>query len=343
MQFNFYDHLTLQLISNGHKGYENYFKNEYDRICLKSVAQSGSPSIIVHIVRSLPETQEGDIHQVLRVKNLFTFAYLIRNLSLDITEIFFRTHLIDKIYINAIAVFLQAQLLEPVMYMKLLKKDIILLHASGVSKDGNAFLFPAHGGTGKTTFCIALMQHGYKLLGDDLIFVDTRQMKAFPYARPLHLFTYNINNLSAAKVPLKYRIAIYIKNVIRAILERILKTDFLISTRVHADEVLPSPFGEPSKIKAIFFLKKTGDPLQDTEISANNIKDIVRMIAESADLNNSFNNFAPNTLTKLLEERETEVISSLLNATGKITFINTRKLDLDNLKPFILSHLGDPQ
>ena len=341
MQYNFYNKLILEIDANNHKGYIKYFNNEYLRITSNnSRVTKSTPNISVKIVKNLPKTTKKDIKKSVCYKKLFTYNYVIKNLNSNNVEIYFQSHFIDKIYMNAIGVFLQAQVIEPVMYLKLLKNDILLMHASGVEKDNNAYLFPAYGGTGKTTFSISLLGHGYKLLGDDLLFVDVDNGVVSPYARPMHLFTYNINNLNGAKVPTKYRVAIYTKNVLRFFLEKILRTEMLISTRVHADEIFDSnPFGKSAEYNKVFFLVKSGPKTKKVKISKNNIQKLAVEVAQSADLNNSLKDIMNEKDFTVVQDLEIKVIKKLLSSLDYLTYLNTRKLDLKNLEQFIKSNM----
>lgn len=335
--YSFYGFLQLHFNFNGHAGYERYFNSEYQRITYKQKTNKNSPSITVSIVKSLPTANKEDIVQTSRYKKLFTFKFLIRNIDSNEVEIFFENHPVDKIYMNAIAVFLQAQVLEPVMYLKFLESDVLLMHAGGVAKNGHGYLLPAHGGTGKTTFSIALLNSGFKLLGDDLLIVDIKNHKVYPYPRPLHLFAYNINNLNGARVPLKYKVAIYSKKRLSCVLERVLKTEFLISTRVHADELFSGTlFGQACPYKSIFFLKKGGDASEKVAVDKKSIDKIVKEIMISEDLNDSLYSLLKNQkeITHV-KELEFKVIRSLLSQFNNINYVNTRKLNLNNLDQFI--------
>ena len=95
------------------------------------------------------------------------------------------------------------------------------MHAGGVTHNGRAVLMPAHGGAGKTTTTMALVAQVYQFLGDDLVFVDVQERTVQPYPRPFHIFTYNVRNLRGARIPLKYVVAVYVKNILRFVLERL--------------------------------------------------------------------------------------------------------------------------
>jgi hypothetical protein len=341
MEFNLFDHLNLIIETGSHRGYEKYFRNEYRRIAAGTPLNNSAPTVIVKIVDKLPSAEADDIRRSVHCKKLFTFNYLVRGINSGKVLIWFETHFVDRIYINAVAVFLQAQVLEPIMYLKLLKRDVLFMHAGGVCDENNGYLFPAHGGTGKTTFSIALLSCGYRLLGDDLLIVDIDRRKVHPYPRPLHLFTYNIANLRGAAVPLKYQVAIYTKNVVRFFLERALRTDFLISTRVHADEIFEDdPFGRAVPYQRMFFLTKEGPRTSVKAINASNSACIARELMASADLNASLYNLLQDEdeVHRLMQVEE-KLIRRLLNQLKLVTYVNTRQLDLSDLSFFVKHYL----
>ncbi len=337
MIYKFFGYLELVISSNNRSGYDNYFNNEYLRISSKQPICEESARVSVEIVSRLPELQTGDIRRTVRFKQLFTFHYLVRNIASKQVTVFFQSHLLDKFYMNAIAVFLQAQVLEPIMYLKLLEMNVLFMHAGGVANDDEGYLLPAYGGTGKTTFSMALLNSGYRLLGDDLLFVALDEGKVYPYPRPMHIFTYNVNSLVGAKIPLAYKAKIYLKNMARLVLEGVLKTEFLISTRIHADEVFPeSPFGQAVPYKRIFFLKKEGARIQPQAITNDNRSELATEIMQSADLNDSLYQILDNeSAIADVKCLEMKVIESLLSQFDSLSYINTRKLDLNNLQPFI--------
>jgi hypothetical protein len=291
----------------------------------------------VKIVKNLPPEQGTDIRRTIHLKKLFTFNYLVKHLNTNEVIIYFKRHFIDKVYMNAIGVFLQAQILEPIMYLKLLEQNVIFMHAGGVCDEKNGYMFPAYGGTGKTTFSIALLNHAYKLLGDDLLFVDTNNKMVYPYPRPLHLFTYNINNLHGANVPLRYKLAIYTKNILRFFLEKILRTEFLISTRVHADEIFNhNPFGQTVPYVGIFFLVKEGPSTAVKIINQSNSLQLAREIMESEDLNDSlYELIADKMAVEQIIKLEEKVIQRLVEQFKELTYVNTRELNLLDLGSFI--------
>lgn len=340
--YDFYGYLTVTLDSQ-HRGYRRYFDNEYLRISQGKQTNAAAPTITVEIPKKLPEQQPGDIVRTVRYKNLFTYTFLVRGADTRDVTIYFQRHWVDSVYMNAIGVFLQAQVLEPVMYMKLLEENILFMHAGGVTKGDMGILLPAYGGTGKTTLSMALLNQGHKLLGDDLLIVDIEKGMVYPYPRPLHIFTYNVENLRGANIPFKYRFAVYAKNVLRWPLERILRTELLISTRIHADELFDGDiFGKAGKFGAIAFLRKEGPAVEIVKVSAKNVDEIADGIAQSADLNDSLEILlgADNPLWSSTQALEHKVIASLLKKRGMLAYVNTRAMDLDHVEDFADRVLG---
>jgi hypothetical protein len=251
--------------------------------------------------------------------------------------VYFRAHPVGRIYTTAIGVFLQAQVLEPILYMKLLEQNVLLMHCAGVADGDAGYVFPAHGGTGKTSLSLNLMAAGFQLLGDDLLLLSPATQTVYAYPRPLHLFSYNIGSLGDAAVPLRARVAIRVKDVLRVFLERATGQQFLIATRVHVDEMFPSvTFSRPVKYRKLVFLERDGNDHR-VELSDDRTRDdIARKIVASADLNVSLydNVIDDDRLAAEVSHRELAVTRDVLARLGHIDVINTRRVDLGNLSRF---------
>ncbi len=337
--YNFQDYLKLTIETNGKRQFKKYFDNEYSRIDNTNVAKKAPAyAVTLKIVDTIPEDLPKDaIVRSARFKKLFTFEYAITGLGTKDAVVYFKDHPVRKIYVTAVGVFVQAQVLEPVMYLSFLRQGILFMHSAGVSKDGNAYVFPAYGGTGKTTTSMTLMAKGYQFLGDDLLIVDPKKKLVFPYPRPLHIFTYNVRNLNGAKIPATTAGIIYFKNVLRFFLERILRTEFLISTRVHADEILPDmKLSDPAKLHNVVFLKKKGDheyiPLKTKQSIAEHAENVV----VSADLNVSlFDIIQDDALQKGIREEEITVAGNIISNAQAFGYLNTRLIDLEDAPKYI--------
>jgi hypothetical protein len=59
----------------------------------------------------------------------------------------------------------------PIWAQMLKARGIFPVHAAGLERDGMGILFPGRSNCGKSTLAFHLLRHGYKLLGDDTIFI----------------------------------------------------------------------------------------------------------------------------------------------------------------------------
>ncbi len=337
--YRFQNFLDLIIETNGRNEFDNYFENEYSRINTANINdEPSSHSITLNIVDEIPKDLHPDaIYRKKHFKKLFTFEYSIVSLGTNNVVIYFKDHPVRRLYVTAVGVFVQAQVLEPVMYLSFLKQGVLFMHSAGVSKDGMAYLFPAYGGTGKTTLSLSLLTKGFDFLGDDLIIVDPTQKRVYPYPRPLHIFTYNVRNLKNARIPATTVFFIYFKNVLRFFLERILRTEFLISTRVHADEILKNlRLSQPAKLHNVIFLKKNG-PQQCVDLSKEGALELhAAAIANSADLNASlFEILDDQVSVDEVREEEIKWFSVLLQHVDYFGYLNTRLIDLDHASNYL--------
>ena len=84
--------------------------------------------------------------------------------------------------------------IEPLIHWK----DKCFLHCGAVSKNGQAIVFPAEGGVGKTTMATFLVSKGYEYLSDDWLIIG-KDGNAYPFFKTIHVFDYNLKNKLLAK------------------------------------------------------------------------------------------------------------------------------------------------
>ena len=65
--------------------------------------------------------------------------------------------------------------------------DHLVMHAAVVEKGGCALILAADPGSGKSTLCAALVQHGWRLLSDELALLRLESGTITPIARPISL------------------------------------------------------------------------------------------------------------------------------------------------------------
>lgn len=73
----------------------------------------------------------------------------------------------------------------------------LCIHAGVLEKNGITLIMPAPPGSGKSTLCALLMQHGWRLLSDEHCLVDPHSGDIVPCVRPISLKNTSIDVLQA--------------------------------------------------------------------------------------------------------------------------------------------------
>lgn len=74
--------------------------------------------------------------------------------------------------------------------LMLLADNKTMIHAAAVEKDGEVLLMPSWGGVGKTaTVCRFVRDHGWRLLGDDLVIIGDGMVH--PFLKPFVIYPYH--------------------------------------------------------------------------------------------------------------------------------------------------------
>jgi len=83
-------------------------------------------------------------------------------------------------------------IITPLIGFQLSRDELSLVHAAGISIEGNAVLFTGFGSSGKTSLVLRALEKGLKLLGDDHVILDGGKVLPFPTA--ISLFKYNVSS-----------------------------------------------------------------------------------------------------------------------------------------------------
>ena len=155
-------------------------------------------------------------------------------------------------------------------------KNKCRLHASAVSKDGQAFLFPALGGVGKTQTALFLLRQGFEYLSDDWLIVG--EDKAFAYPKTLHIFDYNLRDKEIARKVLGKKIISYTilqgllnfgGTIFNSRLMRIVFNRLMPHFTVDLNKLFPyAKIGAPTKIANIFYLER-GEKFEISKLDSN--------------------------------------------------------------------------
>src|SRR4029453_11322582 len=64
---------------------------------------------------------------------------------------------------------------------------LLLVHAGGVERDGQAIVFPAAPAAGKSTLVAGLVERGFRALSDEVVVVEPATGDLLPFLRPIAL------------------------------------------------------------------------------------------------------------------------------------------------------------
>ena len=139
-------------------------------------------------------------------------------------------------------------IIEFLIHFKMNEKGFPLVHASCISKDNHAFLFPARSGGGKTTVALYFVEKGFDFLGDN--FIILHEDKVLCFLSPLNIFTYNLAPVIKKNFGLRNKIILGSKYLLYRMTAGYIK----IFTKVNIKEKLPNQMIDKSELDAIFFL-----------------------------------------------------------------------------------------
>jgi len=161
------------------------------------------------------------------------------------TMIKLSTNLVGTI---AADMFICAFIIDFLIRFKMEEKGYSVVHASSVSKDGHAYLFPSQSGAGKTTTAVYFAEKGYNFLGDDFVMLYNGEV--ISYLTPLNIFAYNLNPAILKNLGFKDRGILKLKNILYKATSSYIK----IFTKMNPKEIFPSRIKDRSKLDTVFLL-----------------------------------------------------------------------------------------
>lgn len=200
---------------------------------------------------------ENQEHETIRVLDYFKIRYNISESAREV-EIYLKNR--DLPFLKRLCTIYLKQVIHPLVYLKSLEKGFLLMHAAAVSSKEGVHVFPAQGGTGKTTLSLKLVDSGLNFYGDDLICISS-DAKAYPYPRPLHLFREHIdlfNRLETIEISNWLKLKIYRNHIFRKILQPFFDKKLFLAVRARAEDIGIEVAKKPRETKSITFLSRDG-------------------------------------------------------------------------------------
>lgn len=109
-------------------------------------------------------------------------------------------------------------ILEPLARVRALLAGHVFVHSSAVAKDGQGWLFPAWGNTGKTNLMLQLLRGGSSIVSDDWsVILNSGHLAGYP--RPVNLLNYNFDMFPELRqlVSRQRRCALWLDRRVRAV------------------------------------------------------------------------------------------------------------------------------
>jgi len=234
---------------------------------------------------------------------------------------------IVNFYGNILSIkYLLMWIVEPLINIKLNLYDAILLHASGVSFNGKAFVFCSRPGGGKTSLALKLMDNpSIEFLSDEFVIV-TQDGRILPFLMPTAFYDYNFQ--------LNTKLNNYLSNIDKMNLKikkfiRILSKDKVkIPTHIDIRRHLPNNIQSGScELKKFFVLSKTA--ARHFEFQERNFSSFVRDILKINNyqfryFNNLLQNENPPYVHVLLDSWQTKQKKILGKALSSSVFLDLR-------------------
>jgi hypothetical protein len=145
-------------------------------------------------------------------------------------------------------IFVQGVLLDFLIKYELNRRGFPMIHASAVSRDNRAYAFAARSGGGKTTIALNLLEHGFRILGDNFVILNDGVVRS--YLSPLNLFTYNLVPTIRAKMGSKDILLLRLK----ALLYRITAGYAKLFTKINPQDAFPDSVIDSAPLDMLFVL-----------------------------------------------------------------------------------------
>ena len=157
-----------------------------------------------------------------------------------------------RIHANLLGKMLIPELIiNPLIWLKLNEKGYPIVHGSGVSQNGKAYIFAGQGASGKTSIALGMVARGCKLLGDHFVILDKGAVLSFP--TPFHLTEFNLAPVVKNNMSFRHKPLFQLKQLFHRLTGR------RLATKILPRDIFPDSLIDASKLHSIFLLLPKGD------------------------------------------------------------------------------------
>ena len=228
----------------------NAIKEEYKNF--KSKKEIDPPDFIVYLGKFIPDNQDCRIlDDTYYIKEDYLYckgaSYKLAKWKLEISG-FESDNMTIRISSNLIGNMFISPIIDFLIQFKLNEKGYSIVHASCVSRNNHAYLFPAVSGGGKTMVALYFVEKGFNFLGDN--FVVLHEGNVLSFLSPLNIFTYNLVPIIKSNLGIWKRIILNLKDLLYKMTFGYAK----IFTKINVRNVFPHAIVDKSKIDSVSIL-----------------------------------------------------------------------------------------
>lgn len=144
--------------------------------------------------------------------------------------------------------FISGFIMDSLIRFKMNEKGYSIVHASCVSKNNQAFLFPASSGGGKTTTALYFVEKRFDFLGDNFVILHDGNVLSF--LSSLSIFTYNLASVIEKNLGTKKKIILSLKHLLYRATSGYIK----IFTKINPKDAFPNLIANESKLNYVLLL-----------------------------------------------------------------------------------------
>jgi hypothetical protein len=341
--YSFHGIVCLKVVSSK-KQYIRFLDDEYRHIAKVDPTEKFEADILIYIDCEFPPNtnEKSDNYFSWKFKKFFPVKYLILEAEGKETIVYFKGDISIHFYSFIMCAFLLNEIIDPLLYMKFLWKDYIIMHSACVSDGKKGFLFGAAGGAGKTTLALKLVGRGMTFLNDDKTIVSNTGV-VYAYPRSLRLYTYNLKSPPCNSFSWSLKSLIYGKDIFRFIASMVLRTKVYLATRVHLHDIFPdAQMGTSFQLGKLFLLTAENGKECKKLVSARSVENnstdyIMDLLIKSCELNEKLKDKIladRRDLIERIENKEKEILEDIMEKLECVYQLNSHILNDQNINEF---------
>ena len=336
LRFDIHGIIEIVLRTNC-RAVREYLSNEYAAASAGAAGRRPSErTIFVEVfIRSHPKAPSTVKWVRETYRGLIPYSYAFEDLSAPSSQI---SICIPRPYTTVFGRYcgmLVHDLIEPLIYFKVLDLGWYLLYASCVASDDGAVALAASGGVGKTTMMLHMLHGGYSFVSDDQTLVRS-DGRVVPFPRAAKISLFHLKRFPGLKVPVHTVARMYFRSAGRAVARGLFGWKLTLPTTLHVKSLMPAVKATDSPaLRQLVMLSKDGPAVRHFNVSSTAdrsqvVERLLAMCDHRASLQRLILVDHPDLLHDM-QRREEAVLGAILQRLSIVIWLNVRCLDLDGI------------